>query len=203
MKKFLVLALCALVAFSACDRKKNVTPVEPENDTTEVVAALNVEHAIATDRETMFAQYSEWYKWYETCVTYKNYLDEENDGEIEAIRNVFQVIEKTDEDCFDTYVVQIYHTADGKTETEVTHSFWLEDMPLNREEINVTFDEAFEKMNESNLTKPHSRNCVLRKQVAPKRSNAQYIFGNMSMQIYVDAQTGETTDDNPAFAFKD
>lgn len=198
MKKLFILALCGLFALSACDRKKNVQPVEPQADTTEVVAALNVEHAIATDKEEMYAQYNKDYRWFETSVVYKDFLDEETTGEVEEILNVFQTVEKISETCYDVYVVQFNYTADGRV-TQVIHSFWIEDSPLRDGDVNITFDEAFQKLMEANLPKPHSRHCVLRKEVGSKEANAQYVFGNTMETVYVDAVTGEVRDYDPAF----
>ena len=52
---------------------------------------------------------------------------------------------------------------------------------------------------EVNLPKPHSKHVVLRKQIGPKACNPQWIFGNITSQIYVDAVTGEVNSKNPAF----
>jgi hypothetical protein len=75
----------------------------------------------------------------------------------------------------------------------------MEDSPLDKEPVKVTFAEALEKLNQVNFPKPHSRYCVLRKEVGPKDANVQYIFGNSHAQLYVDAVTGEVTDHNPVF----
>ena len=65
--------------------------------------------------------------------------------------------------------------------------------------MTVTFNEVLEKINEVNMPKPHSKQCVLRKQVGPVAANPQYIFGNVKSQIYVDAINGKVSDENPAF----
>ena len=70
---------------------------------------------------------------------------------------------------------------------------------MDKEPIKITFAEALEKLNQVNFPKPHSRYCVLRKEVGPKDANVQYIFGNSKAQLYVDAVTGEVTDLNPVF----
>lgn len=52
----------------------------------------------------------------------------------------------------------------------------------------------------SNFPKPHSRNCVLRREIGPIPDvNPQYIFGNTKSQLYVDAVTGSVTNHTPAF----
>lgn len=163
---------------------------------------LVVEQTISTDRQAMFLKTNkdnENYRWYETNVKLKNFLDEENDGEIDMIVNIFQAIEEISETCFDTYVVKFQHFSNGDTETEDIHAFWVEDYPLNNESIKVTFEQAYEKVMSVNLPKPHSRYVVLRKQVGAVDANPQWIFGNLNSQIYVDAITGEVSNDNPAF----
>lgn len=163
---------------------------------------LVVEQTISTDRQAMFLKTNkdnENYRWYETNVKLKNFLDEENDGEIDMIVNIFQAIEEISETCFDTYVVKFQHFSNGDTETEDIHAFWVEDYPLNDESIKVTFEKAYEKVMSVNLPKPHSRYVVLRKQVGAVDANPQWIFGNLNSQIYVDAITGQVSKDNPAF----
>lgn len=162
------------------------------------VAELVVENTISTDRQDVYLNHGEEYRWYETGVQLKNFLDEENDGTIDMIVNVFQVIEQCDSTSFDTFVFKYQHTLEGTT-TDSVHGFWIEDYPLNEEVIKVSFKEAFEKIQEVNLPKPHTRQVVLRKQVGPVDANPQWIFGNLHSQIYVDAVTGAVSKDNPAF----
>ena len=90
------------------------------------------------------------------------------------------------------------HTLDTSN-IEVKEGFWVEDYPLNNEAVCISFEEAFTKLMEANCPKPHSRHCVLRKEIGPVDANPQYIFGNSRAQIYVDATTGEVSTINPAF----
>ena len=125
-----------------------------------------------------------------------DYLDSENTSDsISGISNIFQTIEKKGEG-FDTQVIMFSHVGDS-TQIDIVHSFWVEDMPMDS--IKLTFKEAYEKMMATNLPKPHSRNCVLRKELGPIDANPQYIFGNSKAQIYVDAITGDVTDKNPVY----
>ena len=159
---------------------------------------LDVEATIAIDRQETFLNCGPDYRWFETGVVLKNWLDEDNDGSVEMIVNVFQVVENLDSTSFDTMVYKYQHTADGTIKDSI-HGFWVEDEPLNEVAIVVTFKEAFEKVMEVNLPKPHSRQVVLRKEVGPVDANPQWIFGNSRAQLYVDAVTGEVSEDNPAF----
>ena len=196
MKKFLVflMGIMLMIGVSACtctQQKKGST--EP------AVAELVVENVISLDRQAMFVAHGGDYRWYETGVQLKNWLDEENDGAIDLVVNVFQVIEEYDSTSFDTFVYKYQHFSDGSVNEEGIHGFWVEDYPLENEAIKVTFKEAFEKVQEVNLPKPHTRQVVLRKQVGPVEANPQWIFGNLHSQIYVDAVTGAVSKDNPAF----
>ena len=198
MKKifsFVSIFAVALMAIACtCSPKQELVNDEP----TETVDSLFVEHTVALDRQAMYTNYAEDYRWFETGVQLRDWLDEENDGTIDMVVNVFQAVESREAGSFDTFVVKFQHF-DGETVEEAVHGFWVEDFPLNDEEIKVTFAEAFERVMEVNLPKPHTRQVVLRKQIGPKPCNPQWIFGNLRAQIYVDAVTGEVTDVNPAF----
>ena len=182
-----------MIGVSACTCTQQKKTSEPES------AELVVENVISLDRQAMFVAHGGDYRWYETGVQLKNWLDEENDGAIDLVVNVFQVIEEYDSTSFDTFVYKYQHFSDGSVNEEGIHGFWVEDYPLENEAIKVTFKEAYEKVQEVNLPKPHTRQVVLRKQVGPVEANPQWIFGNLHSQIYVDAVTGAVSKDNPAF----
>lgn len=180
-----------------CTSDKQSTDVAVA-DSTFVDSTFTVEHTIALDRQAMFLNHANDYRWFETCVQLNDFLDEECDGSFNLVVNIFQVIETYSETSFDTYVYKYQHV-DGETHEESIHGFWIEDQPLNEEAIKVTFAEAFEKVMEVNLPKPHTRQVVLRKEVGAVEANPQWIFGNSRSQIYVDAVTGEVSKDNPAY----
>ena len=197
MKKviFLMASLAIMMSLASCKcSSDNQKPVEPAI----VVDTLTVENTVSTDRQAMYLNHGEDYRWFETGVVLKDFLDEENDGTIEMVVNVFQVIEAYDSTSFDTFVFKYQHTLEGDAQDSV-HGFWVEDYPLNEEAVVVTFKEAYEKVMEANLPKPHTRQVVLRKQVGPVAANPQWIFGNLKSQIYVDAVTGKVSDKNPVF----
>ena len=177
-----------IVAGCSCSKKN---PKEQE------IAKIIVENTISTDREAMVLKNPN-YKWFETGILFEKYLDEENDGTISEVVNVFQTIEG-DSVSFDTEVFKFQHFSDGTFASDSVKGFWIEDYPLNEEEIKVTFDSAFVLINQVNLPKPHSRYCTLRKPIGPKDCNAQWIFGNMNSQLCVDTKTGEIRESNPAF----
>lgn len=199
MKKIFSFIMALIVAFAmiSCQCTNGNQTVVGTPDV-EVVDSMFVEHTVALDRQAMFAKgVDNDYRWYETNIRLVNFLDDEYAG-IDEVVNVFQTVESRDAQSFDTVVYKFQHTAEGTVEG-FTHGFWIEDYPLNDEQVTVTFVQALEKVNEVNLPKPHSRYVVLRKQVGPVDANPQWIFGNVRAQIYVDAVTGAVTTENPAF----
>ena len=159
---------------------------------------LNVERVTTADKQYMFNHFGIAYKMYETCILLKDYMDEECDGTILGVSNVFQAV-REDGKSADVCVVLATHTAEDAT-YEAKQGFWVEDFPLNDEIVRYSYKEAFSKMMASNYPKPHSRNCVLRKPIGPKPCNPQYVFGNIQAQLWVDAVTGEVRTSNPAFS---
>ena len=188
MKKLLIFVMIVGCLFS-CHKKKNNVPTVKE---------LNAKEIISADRDTMFSQHGDDYRWYETYVVLDNFLDEENEGKIGEVINVFQTVVNR-ADGYDTQVYKIQHFKNDSTVMDSVKGFWVEDFPLNIKDIKVPFDSAFNLVMQANLPKPHSRYCVLRKEIGPNVINPQYIFGNNKAQIYVDATTGKVTDKNPAF----
>lgn len=196
MKKTLLgfLMVCLSVVFTSCESCKKTDKVEVTQQTAEWI----IEHVTAADKQYMFTNYGGDYRWFEQCIVLKDFLDtEECDGTVTGISNVFQVVEESETGA-DVHVILAAHTPDT-TSYEVKHGFWVEDYPMNTEAITVTFKEAYDKVMQANCPKPHSKHCVLRKQIGPVDANPQYIFGNSQAQVYVDAATGDVNTDNPAF----
>ena len=190
MKKTLFILIAVISFFTACTTcsTKNVASV----------AKIDVENTVSIDRESMFAEYGEDYRWFETSIVLKDFLDSDScDGTVAEVTNVMQAVECMESGA-DVHVVIFTHTSDALSK-EVIHSFWVEDSPLNDEAIKLTYEEAFEKVMATNSPKPHSKHCVLRKEVGMLDCNPQYIFGNTEAQLYVDAVTGEVRNYNPAF----
>lgn len=161
-------------------------------------ANLNVEHIISTDRQCMYLNYSNDYRWFETGITLNNFLDgEDTDATVESVYNIFQTVVEHG-NGYDTEVICVAHKG-TETGTETKAAFWVGDMLLNEAEIKLTFEDAYNRLMEANLPKPHSRQCVLRKELGPKEANAQYIFGNIREHIYVDAVTGDVKTTNPVY----
>ena len=190
-----VLMLCigivaGLSGCSSCGKEKQ----EVKTDT---LTTFNVEEVTAVDREYMSQNFAHDYSWFETCITMTEYLDEESQGVVEQICNIFQVVEDSGR-SFDAHVIFVEH-AFGETNVRDEHGFWTEDKPLIEAEIVLTFTEAFEKVMQVNYPKPHSKQCVLRKPLGSRPCSAQYVFGNTRNQLFVDAVTGEVRNTSPAF----
>lgn len=193
------LALCSVVCFQSCQCSSD-TQEKSNADALKSDSTLVVENTISMDRQQMFLEYANDYRWYETCIVVKDFYDEEGAASptVVGVSNIFQYLTDVDEKSADVHVVLFAHVPDTAT-VEVKHGFWVGDQPLNNEQIKVTFKDAYDKMMAANYPKPHSRQVVLRKEIGSKDANPQYIFGNSKAQLYVDAVTGAVTDKNPAF----
>ena len=192
-----MLAIVGIMA-TGCQSCKSENKQEVNAEDSLKVSELVVENTISADRQYMYNNYGNDYRWYETCILLKDYMDEECDGTIEGISNIFQYISDIDSTSFDVHVVLSAY-GNGKHVYEVKEGFWVGDSPMNDEAIKLTFKQAFDRLMQSNFPKPHSRHCVLRKEVGPVDAQPQYIFGNTKAQLYVDATSGDVTDQNPAF----
>lgn len=191
MKKLLLSVMAALamvVSFTSC----KCTGGKTAGETT------TVEQVIANDREHVSLNYGGEYRWFETNVVLKNWLDEEVDDSVDEIVNIFQVQTVISPTVTDVFVYYYRHAADSLTIDEY-HGFIVGDRPLNDDEILVPFKQAYEKVQASNYVKPHSRQVVLRKEPGTVEANAQWIFGNQDAQLYVDTKTGAVRDTNPAY----
>ena len=194
MKKliYIFVGILALIGISSC-KCQSEKQAEPTFEQSELI----VENVVSADKEKMFLDYGSDYRWFETCIVLNDYLDEADSCSINGISNIFQVVTEM-EDGADVNVIMFTHVGDT-TDVQVVHTFWIEDSPMNNYSLAVTFTDAYEKVMEVNLPKPHSKHVVLRKEVGPLEANPQYIFGNQESQIYVDATTGEVRNYNPVF----
>ena len=205
MKKFLgfLMLMCMtlmMASCNGCNQPQDKSSVDSALvDTISIKSAIDVDHAIATDRQAMYMKFKDNYRWYETCIRLPYFLDSDSvTSDPEILVNVFQSIEEFDNGA-DTYVWKFQHFPDGTVNVDSIHGFWIEDCPLNDEAIKLNYNAAFERMLEVNLPKPHSKNVILRNPIGPVGVNAQWVFGNISEQIWVDAVTGDARSSNPAF----
>jgi hypothetical protein len=129
----------------------------------------------------------------------KDYLDSDAEVSVNSVSNIFMYVVDRSEKSFDTFVVLFTHLADTTAVEVKPQAFWVGDLELNETEIKLTFAQAYERLMEANIVKPHSKQVVLRRELGPKLANAQYIFGNTRSHVYVDAVTGDVKTSNPAF----
>lgn len=208
MKKFSLFMMgmlfTLLLGLTSCNGCKKQTQDEPQTTSTElvtndVVATLNVEQAIAIDRQAMYLNHGGDYRWYETEILLPEFMDAENaTSDPVMIVNVFQtVIERGN--GFDTWVHKYQHFDDGTVLNDSIQGFWIENMPLNDEVIKLKYTEAYDRIMQTNSPKPHSKHVTLRNPIGPIAINTQWIFGNIHEQLWVDAVTGDVKNSNPAF----
>ena len=133
----------SVVLFVACNgcgnTQKNVVLVDSIKDTTIVI---DVDHAIAVDRQTMYLKFGDDYRWYETQVHLNEFLNSENvTSNPEYVINIFQsIVEKGN--GYDTKVWKFKHYSDT-TIRDSLDGFWIEDMALNDEAIKFNYKAAF------------------------------------------------------------
>jgi hypothetical protein len=196
MKK-LLLILTLMFALVSCQCSGNGEPTLNDN---EKLGGIQVENIIKTDFETMLAKYGDAdFRWYECDILLNDFLDEENDGTIAELVNIYQTVINKDSTSFDTQVYKVQHFPNGKVFTDSIRGFWIENYPIHLDELKVTYDSAYALVMAVNLPKPHSQHVTLRNPIGPKGINPQWIFGNTHSQIWVDATTGEIHESNPAF----
>ena len=168
-------------------------------DSVVVTAVLDVEHSIALDRQTMYVNYKDNYRWYETEILLPEFMDSDSaTSNPEMIVNVLQSIVEEGNGA-DVWVHKFQHFKDGTVVHDSIQGFWIENYALNNEVIKLKYTEAWDRMMQTNFPKPHSRYVTLRNPIGPVAINTQWIFGNINEQIWVDAVTGDTKDSNPAF----
>ena len=199
---FSVLCMSALM-FSSCNGCQSKTEEVVLKDSAVVdstkTVAINVEHAIATDRQAMYLKFGKDYRWYETDILLPEFLNSENvTSDPVMVVNIFQsIVERGN--GFDTWVFKFQHLADGTVLTDSIQGFWIENQALNDEVIKLKYVEAFDRIMQTNAPKPQSKHVTLRNPVGPIAINTQWIFGNIHEQLWVDAVTGDVKNSNPAF----
>jgi hypothetical protein len=205
MKKFLgfLMLMCMTLMIASCNGCSQPQDKQSTDstlvDTISIKNAIDVDHAIATDRQAMYMKFKDNYRWYETDILLPEFLNSENvTSEPEMVVNIFQsIVQKGN--GFDTWVFKFQHFADGTVLKDSVQGFWIENNPLNEEVIKLKYVEAFDKIMQTNSPKPQSKHVTLRNPVGPVAVNTQWIFGNIREQLWVDAITGEVKNSNPAF----
>lgn len=77
---------------------------------------------------------------------------------------------------------------------------WIEDRDLSGAPINLSCEDALQRLKEYNGVLPKNCNFItLRLPVGPKDCNPQWTFGGIFEILFIDAVTGEIHNCNPAF----
>ena len=202
-KSFILTFLMGLVlSFASCTGCSNGDNTGKDSsliDTINIKEAIDVSHAIALDRQTMYAKYKDNYRWYETEILLPYFLDSDSvTSDPEMVVNVLQSIVEEGNGA-DVWVHKFQHFKDGTVVHDSIQGFWIEDFALNDAAIKLNYTAAYDRMMQSNFPKPHSRYVTLRNPIGPVAINAQWIFGNINEQLWVDAVTGDVKNSNPAY----
>lgn len=204
MKKGFILTLLmglvlSFASCSGCSSKDNTAKDSALIDTISIKEAIDVDHAIALDRQTMYANYKDNYRWYETDILLPEFLNSENvTSDPVMVVNVLQSIVEEGNGA-DVWVHKFQHFKNGEVVHDSIQGFWIENYALNDEVIKLNYTAAYDRMMQSNFPKPHSRYVTLRNPIGPVAINTQWIFGNIQEQIWIDAVTGDAKNSNPAF----
>jgi len=168
-------------------------------DSVVATTVLDVEHSIALDRQAMYVNYKDNYRWYETEILLPEFMDSDSaTSNPEMIVNVLQSIVEEGNGA-DVWVHKFQHFKNGEIVHDSIQGFWIENYALNDEVIKLNYIEAWDKMMAVNFPKPHSKHVTLRNPIGPVAVNTQWIFGNIHEQIWIDAVTGDAKNSNPAF----
>lgn len=187
----------SLISCNSCNKENN-TGID-STSTNEILEglAIKVEHTVALDRQSIYNMIGgKDFMWYGTWIDLKYFMDtEEASAEIAGVTNLFQWVEEIDEKSFDVKVIESTWEENGKHTITTVPGFWVGVNDLSKDSIKLTFDDAFVKIMEAKIKKPHSKKCALIKDKNSENENPQYIFGDDD-QIYVDAITGQITQVN-------
>lgn len=210
MKKFSIfimsLVLCLSMAFTSCNSCSNNNKLNEAEELTYAVTGLDVNYINVSDIDWMGMHYPdvEW-NWFECCIDMEDFINEADTCNVIAVANIFSFIQILDTvtGSYQPTVILRAHVGDT-TVTEIREGLWVGDDPMNDyNPMEVDFAHAWNYMMMTNCVKPHSKHCVLRKEVGPVGGvDPIYIFGNQSAQVYVMSNTGEVTTTNPVFPHK-
>ena len=202
MKKSFILAFLMglltslFISCAGCSSNKEDVKLQDSVVTTTV---LDVEHSIALDRQAMYVNYKDNYRWYETEILLPEFMDSDSaTSNPEMIVNILQSVVEEGNGA-DVWVHKFQHFKNGEIVHDSIQGFWIENYALNDEVIKLKYTEAWDRMMAVNYPKPHSKHVTLRNPIGPVSVNTQWIFGNIHEQIWIDAVTGDAKNSNPAF----
>ena len=189
MKKIIFGALLmSIMLFTSCNGSKD------EGKQEEV--PINVEQLTQADKQAMTEKGGTDFVWFETIIKLKDYIDTDDTFTPQEMTNVFALIDTVKNE---EIVYEFKHDIYGQCTVDSTYDVWIEDCVLQDSLIKLNYEQACERVRETDMIKPHSTNAILRNPLGPLQCNPQWVFGNVKEQIWIDATTGDAKDANPAF----
>lgn len=206
MKKLILMGLLLAVVgimatgCSSCksENKKQDTENEAYHDYDGVVQDFTAGTAKiqAMHRQTMFSLVGGDYEWRNSRIIFNDIVTTDNidDIHITDINDVF---------CYwnDGMWVQ-YICSNVKNGLQIPfpiNDVWIEDDDLNDQPMELSAEDALQRLKEWNGILPKAKFITLRLPVGPKPCNPQWVFGDVYDVLFIDAVTGDITDSNPAF----
>lgn len=159
-----------------------------------------VSHIQALHRQTVYMLLKgHEYEWRNSRVVFNDTITAENidDVHVTGVNDVFYYWE-------DGPWVQYVNSNvdDGVQIPWPIQDIWIEDADMSDATINLSAEDALQRLKEYNGILPKTYFITLRLPVGPVECNPQWTFGDIRDVLFVDAVTGEITDYNPAFKSK-
>ena len=154
MKKFLgfLMVMCMTLMIASCNGcsqpqdNQSVDSTLVDTVSIDSIPAINVDHAIATDRQAMYTNYKDDYRWYETEILLPYFMDSDSAiSDPEMVVNVLQSVVERGNGA-DVWVHKFQHFKDGTVVHDSIQGFWIENYALNDEVIKLKYKEAWDRM---------------------------------------------------------
>lgn len=194
MKKIfsiMCLMLMALVSLVSCDQKctNGKVPVPPDSCLTETetpVNGYNFEEVVKVDNDFVLNKY-ESAVFFGVDAVLDGYIDEATELNVQEIKTIFHDYKKKP-----SVIIVLREGEYGEsTEMSSLNTLWMDCLPIKLP-LELTLQQAIDKLKESNIKLPHSNIVVLKNPFRPKANSPLYIFGhNSTGYVSVDAVTGE------------
>ena len=209
MKKILLigflLAIVSIIATGCCScqsgNKQDVPAQEQATNGCDYDGVLpdlvrGVGHIQALHRQTMFTlYYGKRYAWYETRVLFNDSLRFETLDSLDVadVTDIFQTFNPAECQYIST------NAAKGTIIPPPIPDIWIEDCDMSNLQINLEAEDVLQRLKAYDGLIPPAIGMTLRCPLGPEQCNAQWVIGNISDVIFVDAVTGDITDWDPAF----
>lgn len=194
-------AMLGMMSCTSCNHEK-----EP------VFNGYDVESVMVADQQVMADLCGDSVYFYECQAHYMyNFDSAEGENQVVWIRDVFQhkdtcyeifhFVDSNEIGNLVGYISELtkpYHYTIDTNEVDYTltlivEDYWLEDQPMNFNEVKYTLKDAYNILMAAECTKPHSNFVVMRQPITepPFPVNPYYIFGSMIDCMAIDSYTGE------------